>query len=128
VRSAKRGDVFGTTMYRRVHNDTFGNFEYPIGPGFFRLKEKIVRFLIRDYGKKFIVIELGMEPWLKRQLYETTPEEQLRVFDFDFFQDSIRFAKDTGFDEYYVWGAEWWYWMKVKHNDPRFWEEAQNLF
>ncbi|GEM_PF-54000 len=125
MRAAKRGDVFGTTMYRRVHNNTLGNFEYPIGPWFFRIKESIVRFLIQDYEKKFIVIELGLEPWLKRQLYETTPEEQFKVFDVTFFKASIQFAKDTGFDEYYLWGAEWWYWLKVKHNDDRFWEEAK---
>lgn len=127
-RAAKRGDVFGTTMYRRVHNDTLGNFEYPLPPAFFRLKEKLTRFLIGDYEKRFIVIELGMEPWLKRQPYETTPEEQARVFDFPFFEDSIRYAKEAGFDTYYLWGAEWWYWMKTQHNDSRFWDAARELF
>lgn len=127
-RAAKRGDVFGTTMYRRVHSDMWGNFEYPLPPAFFRLKETMTRFLIRDYEKKFIVIELGMEPWLKRQPYETTPEEQSKVFDFSFFEDSIGYAKETGFDEYYLWGAEWWYWMRVQHNDPRFWDAARELF
>lgn len=126
-RAAKRGDVFGTTMYRRVHNDRFGNFEYPLGPEFFRIKEKLARLLIGDFQKDFIVIELGMEPWLKRQPYETTPEEQFKVFDFAFFQDSIQYAKATGFDEYYLWGAEWWYWLKVRHNNPQFWHEARKL-
>lgn len=127
-RAAKRGDVFGTTMYRRAHNDALGNFEYPLPPEFFRIKEKITRLLIRDYEKKFIVIELGAEPWLKRQLYETTPEEQLVFFDFEFFKDTIDYAKATGFDEYHLWGAEWWYWLKMKHGDPRFWNEAKRLF
>lgn len=126
-RAAKRGDVFGTTMYRRVHNDQFGNFEYPLGPGFFRIKEKFTRILIRDFEKDFLVIELGMEPWLKRQPYETTPEEQFKVFDFAFFQDSIRYAKATGFDEYYLWGVEWWYWQMVRHNNTSFWNEARKL-
>jgi drug/metabolite transporter (DMT)-like permease len=127
-RAAKRGDVFGTTMYRRVHNDRFGNFEYPLGPSFFRFKELLTRTIIGDFEKKFLVIELGMEPWLKRQPYETTPEEQFKVFDYAFFKDSIRYAKETGFDEYYLWGVEWWYWHKVKHNNPSFWEEARKLF
>ena len=127
-RAAKRGDIFGTTMYRRAHNNVFGNFEYPLPPEFFRIKEKITRFFIHDYEKKFIVIELGMEPWLSRQLYETTAEEQFEVFDFAFFQDTIEYAKETGFDEYYLWGAEWWYWLKTEQEDPRFWNEAKNLF
>ena len=125
--AARRGNVFGTTMYRRVYNELFGFIEYPIGPGFFRAKERIIRFLIQDYEKKFLVIELGMEPWLPRALRDASLEEQFRVFDFPFFQDSIGFAKDAGFDAYYLWGAEWWYWMKIKHNDPRFWEEAKRL-
>ena len=125
--AARRGNVFGTTMYRRVYNELFGFIEYPIGPGFFRAKERIIRFLIQNYEKKFLVIELGMEPWLPRALRDASLEEQFRVFDFPFFQDSIGFAKDAGFDAYYLWGAEWWYWMKIKHNDPRFWEEAKRL-
>ena len=98
-----------------------------MGLGFFGEKERIIRFLIQNYEKKFLVIELGMEPWLPRALRDASLEEQFRVFDFPFFQDSIGFAKDAGFDAYYLWGAEWWYWMKIKHNDPRFWEEAKRL-
>ena len=126
--AARRGDVFGTTMYRRVYNEVLGFFEYPIGPDFFRVKDQIIRFLIQDYEKRFMVVELGMEPWLPRALRDAPLEEQFEVFDFPFFQDSIQFAKDTGFDEYYLWGAEWWYWQKVKHNDPRFWDAASELF
>lgn len=126
--AAKRGDVFGTTMYRRVHNEVLGFFEYPIGPWFFRVKEQIIRFLIQDYEKEFVVIELGMEPWLPRALRDAPLEEQFAVFDFPFFQDSIGFAKDAGFNTYYLWGAEWWYWLKTKHNDPRFWNEMDELF
>src|SRR3989344_1654052 len=126
--AAKWGDVFGTTMYRRVYNEVFGFIEYPIGPWFFRAKEQIIRFLIQDYQKKFLVVELGMEPWLPRALRDAPLEDQLRVFDFPFFEDSIHFAKNTGFDDYYLWGAEWWYWMKVQHDDPRFWNAARELF
>ncbi|OGZ45611.1 MAG: hypothetical protein A3J54_00825 [Candidatus Ryanbacteria bacterium RIFCSPHIGHO2_02_FULL_45_13b] len=126
--SAKRGDVFGTTMYRRVYNEVLGFYEYPIGPWFFRIKEQVIRFLVQDYEKEFIVIELGMEPWLPRALRDAPLEDQLRVFDFPFFQDSIYFAKDAGFDEYYLWGVEWWYWMKIQHGDSRFWDAARELF
>ena len=126
--AAKRGDVFGTTMYRRVYNEVFGFIEYPVGPGFFRLKEGIIRFLIQDYEKEFLVIELGMEPWLPRALRDAPLEDQFAVFDFPFFQDSIGFAKDVGFGAYYLWGAEWWYWLKEKHGDERFWNEAKKLF
>jgi len=30
-------------------------------------------------------------------------------------------------DTIYLWGSEWWYWLKEKQNDPKIWEEAKNL-
>jgi len=39
---------------------------------------------------------------------------------------NIDFAKRTGFNEIYVWGVEWWYWMKTVHHDARYWNYAQD--
>lgn len=131
-KAAKMGDVFGTTMYRKVHNKALGwlfeNIEYPIGPEYFRLKEKIVRFLINDFTKRFIVIELQAEPWSPTQLQNRTYEDQMRLFSFDYFIDTIKYARAAGFDEYYLWGVEWWYWLKEKYNDNRYWDYAKELF
>jgi len=44
------------------------------------------------------------------------------------FKKMVGFASGTGFDEFYLWGTEWWYWMKEKHNDPRIWDIAKILF
>lgn len=43
------------------------------------------------------------------------------------FKENIDYAKAVGFPENYLWGAEWWYWLKVKHNDPRYWQEVKKL-
>ena len=126
-KAAKEGDIFGTTMYRRIYNKYFGQVNYHLPTEFFILKEKATRFLINDHNKKFIVIELSAEPWMAKQIYETLPEEQLKSFDLDFFKDTIQYAKATGFDEYYLWGAEWWYYMEV-NGHPEFWEEAKKLW
>ena len=126
-KAAKAGDIFGTTMYRRIYNKYFGRVNYHLPPEFFILKEKATRFLINDYNKKFIVIELAAEPWLAKQIYETLPEEQLKSFDLDFFKDTIEYAKSTGFNEYYLWGAEWWYYLKI-NGHPEIWEEAKKLW
>src|SRR3989344_4349985 len=122
------GDVFGTTMYRRVYNDFFGFIDYHLPPEFFRVKEKIIRRLTDEYDKKFIVIELAAEPWLPKQLYETRVEDQLKNFDLDFFKNTVDYAKAANFGEYYLWGAEWWFWLKVKHNMPEFWDFAKIIF
>lgn len=126
-KAAQFGDIFGTTMYRRVYNDFFGYVDYHLPSGFFILKEKIIRFLINNQNKRFIVVELAAEPWLTKQLYETTIEEQFKFFDFEFFKNTISYAKAAGFDEYYLWGAEWWYYLKV-NGHPEIWNEAKKLW
>lgn len=131
-KAAKAGDIFGTTMYRNTYTKIlgwlFGNTEYPFSPGYFKLKEKIIRLLINDNEKKFLVIELQGEPWSRVALGEVSYKKQVKLFSPDYFSDTIKYAKETGFDEYYLWGAEWWYYMKEKHNDNRYWEYAKNLF
>ncbi len=131
-KAAKKGDIFGTTMYRNVYTNLlgplFGNIEYPISPAFFRIKEKITRFLINDYSKRFIVVELQGEPWSPIELSKISYEEQIKLFSLDYFADTIKYAKETGFDEYYLWGAEWWYYLKEKHNDNCYWNYGKILF
>lgn len=125
-KAAKSGDIFGTTMYRHVYNKFFGYIDYHLPPGFFILKERLIRFLLGDYDKKFIVIELAAEPWMQKQIYETPISEQFKFFDYNFFKDTISYAKETGFDEYYFWGAEWWYYLKI-NGYPEIWDEAKKL-
>ncbi len=36
--------------------------------------------------------------------------------------------KKIEFLEAYLWGGEWWYWLKVKHGDDRIWNEAMEVF
>lgn len=126
-KAAQHGDIFGTTMYRRVYNKYFGQINYHLPPKFFILKEKLTRFIINDYNKKFIVIELAAEPWMAKRISETLPEDQLKFFDLEFFEDTLEYAKATGFSEYYLWGAEWWYYMKI-NGYPEIWNEAKKLW
>ena len=48
--------------------------------------------------------------------------------DLEKFKDVIEYAKNTGEDTSYFWGVEWWYWMKVEHNDSGIWDEAKSLW
>ena len=54
-------------------------------------------------------------------------EEQLKAFDINQFKENIEYAEEVGFERNYLWGPEWWYWMKEKGH-PEFWEEAEKLF
>ena len=127
VRAAARGDIFGTTMYRVVLTSLFGQITYPIPPGFFKIKSGIVK-LLYGFDKEIIVIELQAEPWGKKLLYESNLEVHMRSMDHDQFLSNIAYAKETGFKEIFLWGAEWWYWVKTTQNDPFYWNEAKKLF
>lgn len=127
-RTYKRADIFGTTMYRVVQSRflPIGNFKYPLGPDFFKIKDAIMENL---FGKKEIInIELQAEPWLKKRPPDISIEEQLKAFSLDQFKENIEYARQVGFEKNYLWGAEWWYWMKQKQGHREFWEEAKKLF
>ena len=125
VRAAKRSDIFGTTMYREIWNEYLGFFTYPLPSQFFRVKLALTELIA---GKRpAIVSELQAEPWQKEQSYELSPEDTLSVFYLNQFKDHIIYAKNSGFDEFYLWGVEWWYWLKI-NGHPEIWNEAKKLF
>ena len=130
-KAVQKGDVFGTTMYRKVYSPSVGwltgVIEYPLEPSFFKLKEKIVRRLTGEYDKKFFVSELQAEPWDKSELPYISYQRQVELFSPEYFADTINYARATGFDEYYLWGAEWWYKLKTQNNDSRYWEYVKKI-
>ncbi len=44
------------------------------------------------------------------------------------FLETVEFARLSGFREFYLWGAEYWYWEKIKNENDGIWEEAKKLF
>ncbi len=124
--SAKLGDVVGTTMYKKVWVQQLGvYFTYPFPPNFYWRKSQIIKTL---FDKKVICVELQAEPWGPKLIYDISLSEQQKSMTLQQFQKNIKFAKETGFDTFYLWGGEWWYWMKEKQNQPEIWEEAKKLF
>jgi hypothetical protein len=125
VRAAKRADIFGTTMYRYVWSEWIGAHKYPIPTAFFRAKERITRLFVGQQ-KPFVVIELQGEPWQHLQIYEISTDEQIKNMPLDNFKGIINYAKKTGFSEYYLWGAEWW-WSLKQNGHPEYWEYVKTL-
>jgi len=125
IRAAKRADIFGTTMYRWVWNERLGSYKYPLPPAFFRIKERLTRLFVGS-KKPFVVIELQGEPWAHKQIYETPIDDQLKLMNFSEFVSTIDYAKKTGFSEYYLWGVEWWYFLK-QNKHPEYWDYVKNL-
>jgi len=126
IMAARFGDMVGVTMYKKVwvHQIEI-YFTYPFPPVFYHRKAEIVRKL---FGKEVICVELQAEPWGPKLLYDSSLEEQAKTMNLEQFRKNIEFAKKTGLKEFYLWGGEWWYWMKEKQNKPEIWQEAQKLF
>jgi len=126
VPAARRADIFGTTMYRDTYSSHLKKYvHYPITPDFFKIKKNIVSFFASP--AKWIVIELQGEPWCPVPFQYASEEERGRTMDAEKFKETIRFARETGFKEFYLWGAEWWYWEKARGNGA-IWEIAKGLF
>lgn len=126
---AKIADIVGITMYRSSWDsseDLFGLNPYTfLSPTFYAKKAGLIK---QYYGKPVISIELQAEPWASAGLAEASLEEQALSMNPELFRENIAFAKQAGLSAYYLWGAEWWYFMKTKHNQPEIWNEATLLF
>jgi hypothetical protein len=123
--AAMIGDTVAVTMYRRVYFHEIKTYiTYPIPPAFYWVKSKIIGLVFK---KRVICGELQAEPWAANQLYDGG-DSDAKTMDIKQFKNNIGFAENTGFDTFYLWGSEWWYWMKAKHNDSAYWEEAKKLW
>lgn len=124
--AASLGDIVGTTMYKKVWVWQLERyFTYPLPSVFYWRKAELVRMF---FGKEVICVELQAEPWGPELLYVSPPEEQEKTMNLEQFKRNIEFARKTGLKEFYLWGAEWWYWMKDNQSNPEIWEEARRLF
>lgn len=120
----KNGDVFGTSMYIHLWTPELGQFRTIVPPWFYRAKENVMALL---YGKKdTLLIELSAEPWLIAPLTEVDVEIQYSRMDIEKFEDIIEYAKHSRYDTQYLWGGEWWYWLKEKGH-MEMWERGVEL-
>lgn len=125
LKAARIGDLIGITMYRKVWFHNLGRYvSYPFSSAFYSRKATLIKKL---FGKKVIVVELQAEPWGPLLLYDLPLNEQGKTMNLEKLKAVIDFAKKTGFDEFYFWGGEWWYWLKVKENQPQIWNFVKNL-
>lgn len=127
ITSMRLADQFGTTLYRVVYNDWLGNFYYPLRPWYYRTKGAIIKTLFAPQNQKIIISELQSEPWAKEFITMVPIAQQVKDFSMETFSENVSFAKKVGFDEIYLWGVEWWYYMKV-NNHPEYWQYAKSIF
>ena len=126
---AEIGDIVGTTLYRSAWAELGRVISFEaksfLNSQFYAKKSDLVK---KIFNKNIICVELQAEPWISKPLMESSIEKQLKSMNHNIFISNIEFAKQTGFDTFYFWGVEWWYWMKTVQNQPQIWNEAKSLF
>ncbi len=120
-------DEFAISVYKRVWDATFTHryFEYPL-PSWFYASLAGTEELIS--GKDMIIHELQAEPWAPNglEINQTSVDEQFKSMNAQRLKERIEYAKNTGMRTIDLWGAEWWYWLKEKKNDPSVWNVVKN--
>lgn len=121
-------DQFGVAVYKRVWDKTMTKryFEYPYPPWFYGMLAGAGE-IVSD--KDMIIHELQMEPWLaegqdfEMNDLESIPEQN-KSMNAERLKDRFEYGRETGIRTMDTWGAEWWYWRKVKAGDPSLWNVA----
>lgn len=121
-------DQWAIAVYKRVWDKSLTRryFEYPIPAWYYAFRAGFTQL---TRGRESFIHELQTEPWIaegKGQLKESTIEEQDKTIDANRLEERINYGKATGMRKIDLWGAEWWYWRKVKFNDPSLWNVVKS--
>lgn len=122
-------DKYAVSVYKRVWDKTLTHryVEYPFPAwfyGFLAGGSKLID------GREMIIHELQTEAWLpdnkgyKMNNIKDIPEQN-KSLNANRLKDRIRYGEASGVKQMDVWGAEWWYWRKVKAGDSSLWDTAR---
>lgn len=118
------GDILGTTMYRVVWNNWFGYFRYPWPTWFYPLKANIVG----QPKHEMIISELQAEPWVPHgSLANLSDKEVKKSLSLEQLQANLQYAINTGFNQAYVWGVEYWF-AKYQQGNHVYWDFMKSVF
>jgi hypothetical protein len=119
------GDAFGTSVYVYFWNPELGQFKTILPPWFYRAKEKILALLYEE--KETMLIELSLEPWLLEPVAQVPVDVQYSRMDIEKFNEIIEYAKSTRYEKQYLWGGEWWFWLRERGH-AEMWNRGKELF
>jgi hypothetical protein len=76
-------------------------------------------------GKQYWLTEMQAEPWAHPDIREVTPESPAPDLTPARLLRNLDYARRTGADRVYLWGAEWWLLQHQRYEDSRWWEIAK---
>lgn len=123
--AAALADIVGVSLYRNSYTPGIGTIPYLLVPNVYRMHADLVALIT---GKPVFITELQMEPWVAQGILSSTIDEMELSMAPEDFGRHARFAAATGLSPIYLWGAEWWLWMKETQDEPAYWDQARELF
>jgi hypothetical protein len=120
-------DQFAISVYKRVWDTTVTHryYEYPLPAKFYAMLAGTEELIS---GKDMIIHELQAEPWTPngKLITEISVNEMYKSMNPQRLKDRIDYGEATGMRTIDLWGAEWWYYMKVKQHDPGTWNVVKD--
>lgn len=119
----KRGDIFGSTFYIYLTDSNLGQIKSFLNYNIYKFKRFISEIF---YGKKEVwLAEVSLEPWLTKPIREYDIEETFEYMNIERIDEILDKSAKTNFEEIYLWGAEWWYYLKLM-GYPDIWNHLKN--
>ncbi|MGE5595735.1 MAG: beta-galactosidase [Hyphomicrobiales bacterium] len=79
-------------------------------------------------GRGYWITELQGEPWAHSDPHLISPEHPSGNLSPDRIDDNVEYARRTGADRVYLWGAEWWLYQQERYGDSRWLDAARPWF
>ncbi len=122
-------DVFSISIYKRVWdgNLTHRYLEYPFPAWYYAFLAGTQKIFT---GKNMVIGELQAEPWPPKGQGITgiSLDEANKSLNAQMLADRFKYGEATGMKTIDMWGAEYWYYRKVKLNDPSLWNVAKAAY
>lgn len=123
---APHPDGYGFSIYQRRYIDSTlvtGYIPFLTPKWYHQWRAQVIRWL--HPGDKVFVHELQLEPWGPTEITQLDIEEINKTLSLAQAEDNLHIARNSSMQEIDIWGAEWWYWLKQKKNDNRYWDFMQ---
>ncbi len=121
------GDALAASVYPFRNFDLFGHTVVvpilemgPLGPNYAAQARAA-----HAAGKPFWITELQAEPWVDSDIRLVSPAHPSANLTPARFLKNIEYARRSGADRVYLWGAEWWLYERQHFGDSRWWDMAK---
>ena len=75
-----------------------------------------------DAGKEYWLTEMQAEPWVDGDIRLVSPNNPSPNLTAANFRKNVEYARRSGADRVYLWGAEWWLYEKLRFGDSTWWD------